>query len=196
MLGRAWLLVAVSVVGCTATRRPPEPAPAPVIEVDAEAPSGEALSAPTGGASIGDAPPAMAAASGAPPEAETTDGEPVDADTVTLAAPRPQAIPKIRIASPTVGPRYGKELIQRVIRREHAAMRRCYETARQTAPSLEGKLTIRFVIGPDGRVTDAVTAESLEPGMDACVETVIRGLTFPAPDHVINVRYPFVFRAA
>ena len=55
---------------------------------------------------------------------------------------------------------------------------------------------IRFVIGPDGRVTDAVTAESLEPGMDACVETVIRGLTFPAPDHVINVRYPFVFRAA
>ena len=50
-------------------------------------------------------------------------------------APARGQVPEIRVSRVTVGPRYRREFVQRVIRRHHGELRRCYEEQLKSEPS-------------------------------------------------------------
>ena len=89
--------------------------------------------------------------------------------------------------------------IQSVVAANRAAMKACYERARQTAPDLHVRLRVRLTVEPSGRVSSA-TDENVDAGTDAptaavraCVLGVLRGATFPKADDRTNVMIPVTF---
>ncbi len=92
-----------------------------------------------------------------------------------------------------------KELIRKVIRANMGQIRYCYEQQLQQNPNLAGKVAVRFMIGPDGRVQSAKVAESStlnEPRLGECLTVRVRSWQFPSPKGGGNVvvTYPFVFK--
>ncbi|MCB9553182.1 MAG: AgmX/PglI C-terminal domain-containing protein, partial [Myxococcales bacterium] len=93
----------------------------------------------------------------------------------------------------------GRDDIARVVRRHRDAIRFCYEKALQTKRGLEGKVTMRFVVGGNGAVLAAKAAESTigSAEVEQCLARQIQTWVFPAVQGggVVVVRYPFLFRA-
>lgn len=90
-----------------------------------------------------------------------------------------------------------KEIIRRMIRREIGAIRACYERELLKQPKLQGRLVVRFVIEPDGSVSEARAETSLDPNVDTCVLARFQRMTFPKPDGgSVVVRYPVIFQPA
>lgn len=92
-----------------------------------------------------------------------------------------------------------REVIRRVILSHRAQIRYCYERELQQSPGLAGKVLVEFVIGGDGRVTQARAAnDSVGGGVGACVVSKVKGWTFPQPKGggVVVVSYPFLFKPA
>jgi len=92
-----------------------------------------------------------------------------------------------------------REEIQRAFRRNMAPIRFCHERQLETHPGLSGRVSIRFVIAPDGTVSTAQVATSTV-GNDAVAECVRRAVTrvrFPRPQGggSVTVTYPFMFAA-
>lgn len=90
-----------------------------------------------------------------------------------------------------------KEVIRRVIRRHLNEVRFIYEKALAKTPGLAGRIEVRFVIGGDGRVTEAKVMSSTLPGdaLQADLLSALRGWQFPAPQggDTVTVVYPFAF---
>ncbi len=90
-----------------------------------------------------------------------------------------------------------KRVIARVIRRGLARVKYCYEKSLARSPNLSGRLALRFVIGPDGKVTRIEVSSSTlgAPEIDQCVEGVLKSLVFPKPagGGSVTVTYPFNF---
>ncbi len=90
-----------------------------------------------------------------------------------------------------------REVIRQVIRQNMNAVRLCYERALVDDPTLEGRVTVRFIIGTDGGVDNALVQDSkLEaPRVEACITTAVRQMRFPAPEGggIVIVAYPFMF---
>jgi TonB family protein len=88
-----------------------------------------------------------------------------------------------------------KEIVRRVVRRHLNELRFIYEKAR--SHKLAGRIVVRFVIGADGRVTEATVTSSTLPGdaLQADVLNAIRHWQFPAPQGggKVIVNYPFAF---
>ena len=79
---------------------------------------------------------------------------------------------------------------------ETLKLKDCYENnTKETKPS--GKMSTRFTIGPNGKASNAVVLESELKSLpvEACVVSVLNGLTFPAPADggSVQVDYPLVF---
>lgn len=93
-----------------------------------------------------------------------------------------------------------KSEIQRVLRANLKKLTFCYERALIKNPTLEGKLVVDFVISTTGAVSraDEVDGPFPDKQVSDCVTKEVRALTFPRPlgGGVVNVRYPFVFKAA
>jgi hypothetical protein len=90
-----------------------------------------------------------------------------------------------------------KEEIGRVIRRNLARFKYCYEKQLNVNPSLQGKISVYFVIAPTGAVAQASVRETSmnDQNVERCVLTVMRSLEFPKPrgGGIAVVTYPFVF---
>lgn len=89
-----------------------------------------------------------------------------------------------------------KTLVRDVIHRDLNAIRYCYERRLRLDPELAGNVTVRFVIGPDGRVSSATaTSELADPLVGECVAERVRRLAFPAPagGGILKVSFPFLF---
>lgn len=90
-----------------------------------------------------------------------------------------------------------RDVIQRMVRVNVGRIRQCYEHALQKAPNLAGRVSIRFVIGPTGKVVQASDSGSTlgDPGVIACVLAAVRRISFPSPTGggPVVVTYPFVF---
>jgi hypothetical protein len=90
------------------------------------------------------------------------------------------------------------EVVRRIVRQHLGKMRLCYERALTTKPNLQGRVSVRFVIAPDGRVRSASNAGSdlPDPAVVACVTAAFGALSFPRPEGggVVVVTYPIVFR--
>lgn len=90
-----------------------------------------------------------------------------------------------------------KDVIRRVIRRSLSRIRYCYERELVKDPNLAGRVSVRFVIRPDGTVTAVSDGGSSLPSEEAkaCVRRAIAALVFPRPEGggVVTVTYPFIF---
>ncbi len=89
--------------------------------------------------------------------------------------------------------------IGQVVRRASPQMRSCYESQLKSTPKLAGKIIVKFTVGSDGRVSDAVDASSPafpNASTKDCVLAKFKALRFPSHsgDKVI-VKYPIVFKA-
>jgi TonB family protein len=93
-----------------------------------------------------------------------------------------------------------REVIQRVIRAHLSQVRYCYERALTAQPTLAGRVTVSFVIGPSG----AVQSASIQSGTlghaetEQCIVAAVQRFTFPPPEGggIVAVHYPFVLDAA
>ncbi len=90
-----------------------------------------------------------------------------------------------------------KEEIGRVIRRNLARFKYCYEKQLNANPNLSGKISVYFTIAPTGAVAQASVRETSmnDQNVESCVLTVMRSLKFPKPrgGGIVVVTYPFVF---
>ena len=88
------------------------------------------------------------------------------------------------------------EQIKAVVLENIAAFRDCYENARRTNPTLQGKVTVKFEIDPDGIVRRSADVRSDLPDASVveCVVVAYRTLRFPAPSSgVVTVYFPLIF---
>lgn len=92
-----------------------------------------------------------------------------------------------------------KEEIGRVIRRNLARFKYCYEKQLNANPNLSGKIAVYFTIAPTGDVASASIRETSmnDENVESCAIKVMRSLKFPKPrgGGIVVVTYPFVFAA-
>jgi hypothetical protein len=88
------------------------------------------------------------------------------------------------------------EVIQRTVRDRYSSFRICYEIGLEQDPKLQGRVTTRFVIGRDGRVSAAYLADVGLPDcrVARCVRDEMARLVFPKPAFgIVTVVYPIMF---
>jgi len=90
-----------------------------------------------------------------------------------------------------------RDIIQRVVREHRREIRACYEAELQRNPDLEGRVSMAWIIAPDGTVSASrVESSSLNSNaVEECMARRIRQWRFPEPlgGGIVNVTYPFVF---
>jgi hypothetical protein len=104
--------------------------------------------------------------------------------------------PKVRMGATQVSGRLPPEVIQRIVRQNYGRFRMCYEQGLAKNPNLEGRVTVRFVIGRDGSVSNVGNGGSDIPdaGVVQCVIRNYYGLSFPQPEGgIVTVVYPIMF---
>jgi hypothetical protein len=92
-----------------------------------------------------------------------------------------------------------KEMIRRVVRAHINEVRFCYEQQLQEQPTLEGRVSIDFLIAESGDVMTATAEASTlaRPEVGACIAGAVRRWTFPSVKKhgVTEVHYPFALHA-
>jgi hypothetical protein len=111
--------------------------------------------------------------------------------------PSPSSSQNVRLGALTVSGRLSTDVVQRIIRQNLGRFRMCYDQARARAPKLEGRVTLRFVIGRDGSVTNVSDGGSdvNDASFVVCVKAAYSGLSFPQPEGgIVTVVSPLLFR--
>jgi len=88
------------------------------------------------------------------------------------------------------------EVVQRIVRQNFGRFRMCYEQGLTQNPGLEGSVSVRFVIGRDGSVSNVSEGGSTLAAMSvrSCVQQAFYGLAFPQPEGgIVTVVYPIQF---
>ena len=90
-----------------------------------------------------------------------------------------------------------RSLIHKVVRANRGQVRWCHEYQLQEFPSLQGRVTVKFVIAPTGTVATSTVAQSTvnNSALEACLAGRVRTWKFPKPKGggVVIVTYPFDF---
>ncbi len=90
------------------------------------------------------------------------------------------------------------EMVRRVVRSHTDQIRYCYERQLVTHPGLQGKVTVQWLIGPDGKVLRAnvVDSSANDQDLDRCLTSKVLTWRFPSPrgGGTVVVNYPFMFR--
>lgn len=91
----------------------------------------------------------------------------------------------------------GSRRVESSIQKHLPAIRACYEQQTRRAPKLAGKVTVSFVIRPNGHVEAAETIENStgSPEVAACVSRGVRSIRFAeSRGHgAVSCAYPFIF---
>jgi hypothetical protein len=104
--------------------------------------------------------------------------------------------PKVRLGHGKIEGHLPPEVIQRIVRQNFGRMQQCYEQGLMKSPHLQGRVSVRFVIGRDGSVSNVKNGESDLSDSDviSCVMRSYYGLSFPVPDGgIVTVVYPIQF---
>ena len=98
----------------------------------------------------------------------------------------------VRAGAATISGRLDPTLIQKIVRMSHPRARMCYEQGLARDPSLEGQMTMRFVIGRDGTVSHVNASITFpDPAVRSCMQALFYRLTFPKPEGgIVTVLYP------
>jgi hypothetical protein len=113
-------------------------------------------------------------------------------DLLHRPAPRPAA--RVHIAPTTVF-NYRHDQVLRVVRQRQAAFRDCYQPGLLN-PDLAGRVSVRFVIDPEGNVSNIGNGGSdmADGTVVSCVVHAFYGLSFPPPEHgIATVTVPIDF---
>jgi pSer/pThr/pTyr-binding forkhead associated (FHA) protein len=105
--------------------------------------------------------------------------------------------PQVRMGATQVSGRLPPEVIQRIVRQNYGRFRLCYEQGLGRNPNLEGRVTVRFVIGRDGSVSNVSNGGSDLPDSSVvqCVVRAFYGLSFPQPEGgIVTVVYPIMLQ--
>ncbi|RYZ04457.1 MAG: AgmX/PglI C-terminal domain-containing protein [Myxococcales bacterium] len=105
--------------------------------------------------------------------------------------------PKVRMGATTVTGRLPPEVIARIVRQSFGHFRLCYESGLRQNPKLEGRISTRFMIEPDGSVSGIGSAGSdlSDPAVVSCVTNAFRSLSFPQPEGgAVTVVQPILFQ--
>jgi outer membrane biosynthesis protein TonB len=89
-----------------------------------------------------------------------------------------------------------RDQIKAVVTKARAKVQYCYEKELLKDPSLQGTVTVEFVIRANGGV--GVSKASGMAKIDSCVADVFKALKFPRPKGggAVSVRYPYVLKTA
>ena len=90
-----------------------------------------------------------------------------------------------------------KAEVLKVIQKNQARISACYERQLMKSPNLSGKLTIAWVIKPNGRVASVkqVLSSIKDAKLKSCVFGIVKKMRFPKPKGgKVKVKYPFVFQ--
>jgi hypothetical protein len=104
--------------------------------------------------------------------------------------------PVVRMGTTRVSGRLPPEVIQRIVRQNFGRFRACYQDELRTHPTLQGRVSVRFLIDRTGAVAAPGDGGSdvNDPALVACVVRAFGSLQFPQPDGgVITVVYPLQF---
>jgi hypothetical protein len=97
----------------------------------------------------------------------------------------------------TTNGRLDPAVIQRIVRLNSGRFVGCYKDGLRTNPSLQGRVSVAFVIGRDGTVTtahDTTGSDIGDQNVRSCVVKSFYGLSFPEPaGGIVSVTYPFTF---
>ncbi len=120
--------------------------------------------------------------------------------TVSLSNTRNARVPRpVRPGRAQVNGALSQEAIRRVVHRHLPEVRFCYEQGLQSNPSLGGRVTVRWIIGGDGRVQSSGLASSSlsNSNVESCIVNAVQRWTFPSPDGggSVGVNYPFVLQS-
>ncbi|MEZ4302759.1 MAG: DUF2330 domain-containing protein [Polyangiaceae bacterium] len=90
----------------------------------------------------------------------------------------------IRMSMPRVTGALPPEVIHRILRQGLGEVRVCFDGALRKNPSLQGRVTLKFTIGKDGKPFGAVaTSQNLQdPALRSCIARSVAGRTFPKPE--------------
>lgn len=108
----------------------------------------------------------------------------------------PSRGPALRMGTTTVMGRLPPEVIQRIVRQNFGRFRLCYENGLRNNPNLQGRVSVKFLIGRDGAVSNVSNAGSDMPdgGVVSCIMRGFYGLSFPQPEGgIVSVVYPVMF---
>ncbi len=90
-----------------------------------------------------------------------------------------------------------KAVVDAVVRRHLPNIRYCYQRELQRDPTLNGKVTVKFVIAGDGSVSSASTKSSTldSAPVESCINGRFMRMEFPEPKQngIVVVTYPFLF---
>ncbi|RLB59093.1 MAG: hypothetical protein DRI34_02910 [Deltaproteobacteria bacterium] len=87
-----------------------------------------------------------------------------------------------------------QQIVKR-IRRRLGGIKHCYEKRLKRNPQLQGKIVIRFVIHPGGRVIEVEVVENStgDSELAACIAARVKAIRFPPTDGgETSVTYPFI----
>lgn len=93
-----------------------------------------------------------------------------------------------------------KSVIYAEIVRNQSRVRACYEMLLQRDAHAGGKVSVDFMIGPDGDVEKSEAAENTtgDAALAECILGVVNAMKFPKPEGGgnVNVTFPWIFKAA
>ncbi|MBL8684540.1 MAG: TonB family protein [Myxococcales bacterium] len=92
---------------------------------------------------------------------------------------------------------YPADAIRRVVQRNMGQVQHCFEQALARRSTTEGRVEVRFVIGPNGAVMGAVVAsnDTGDALLGQCATDAFRRWNFPPPPSVVTVNYPLSMRS-
>ncbi len=106
---------------------------------------------------------------------------------------------QVELGEPTVMGSLDKEAIQKVALANRSKVTACYDSQLAQVPALKGQASVKFVIGADGKVSQAQTTKSTlaSEALENCLALQVRGWAFPKPKNggVVVVTVPFSFVA-
>ena len=108
-----------------------------------------------------------------------------------------RSAPLVPAKDPVIAGGLSQQEVQAVIRANLNQIRHCYEQLLQRSPSAQGKVKVRFVVKPNGRVGSAKITKSdiRDMVLRGCVTGKVKRWKFPSPrgGQPVTVNYPFVF---
>ncbi len=107
--------------------------------------------------------------------------------------PNRSRFPSVRMGAVTLHGRLPPEVVQRIVRQNFGRFRLCYENGLRNNPNLQGRVSVRFVIGTDGAVSNVGNGGSDLPdgGVVSCIVRAFSSLSFPQPESgIVTVVYP------
>jgi hypothetical protein len=131
---------------------------------------------------------------GVAPAAEVPTDPAVAAD--ASETPTTKTTASVRSGAITVSGRLPPEVIQRIVRANYGKLRTCYEQGLARDPKLQGRVSVRFVIDREGKVSNVGNGGSdlRDDKVTSCVTKTFYGMHFPQPESgIVTVVYPIMF---